>query len=73
MEDQRQEILRNDLIKQRETLVSEVNNLESQLKFKRDYLMKVVGGLETIELLFGPNPEEATPQEGQSQEETPGE
>jgi hypothetical protein len=56
MEEQRQEMLRKDLIKQRETLVSEVNNLESQLKFKRDYLMKIIGGLETIDLLFGPDP-----------------
>lgn len=70
MED-RQELLRKELLKQREELVNEVNNLESQLKFKREYLMKVVGGLETIELLFGPNPEQPpTPETTEDQEET---
>lgn len=52
--EEKQEIFRKDLLKQREELITEINNLESQLKFKREYLMKIIGGLETIDLLFGP-------------------
>lgn len=54
--EEKQEILRKELEKQRDTLVSEINNLEIQLKNKRDYLMKLFGGLEAIELLHGPAP-----------------
>ncbi len=54
MED-KQELLRKDLEKQRDTLISEINNLEVQLKNKRDYLMKLIGGLEAIEILYGPS------------------
>jgi hypothetical protein len=61
MED-RQELLRKDLEKQRDTLVLEINNLEVQLKNKRDYLMKLIGGLEAIQLLYGPSPSELEPE-----------
>lgn len=54
--EEKQEILRKELEKQRDSLVSEINNLELQLKNKRDYLMKLFGGLEAIELLHGPAP-----------------
>jgi hypothetical protein len=57
MED-KQELLRKDLEKQRDTLISEINNLEVQLKNKRDYLMKLIGGLEAIEILYGPSQSE---------------
>ena len=57
MED-KQELLRKDLEKQRDTLISEINNLEVQLKNKRDYLMKLIGGLAAIEILYGPSQSE---------------
>ena len=54
--EEKQEVLRKELEKQRDVLISEINNLEVQLKNKRDYLMKLFGGLEAIELLHGPPP-----------------
>ena len=54
--EEKQEILRKELEKQRDIFVSEINNLEIQLKNKKDYLMKLFGGLEAIELLHGPSP-----------------
>jgi hypothetical protein len=62
MED-KQELLRKDLEKQRNELISEINNLEVQLKNKRDYLMKLIGGLEAIQILYGPSQPEPEPEQ----------
>lgn len=51
---EKQEEVRAELLKQRDSLFSEINNMEAELKLKRDYLMKLNGGLETIDILFGP-------------------
>lgn len=68
MED-RQEVLRKDLEKQRDTLISEINNLEVQLKNKKDYLMKLFGGLEAIEILYGPSQSEKEEEEQENTED----
>ena len=68
--EEKQEILRKELEKQRDALVSEINNLELQLKNKRDYLMKLFGGLEAIELLHGPAPTTNTEEENPEEQET---
>lgn len=67
--EEKQEILRKELEKQRDALVSEINNLELQLKNKRDYLMKLFGGLEAIELLHGPSPTTKTDEDTAEEQE----
>lgn len=57
MED-RTTTIKNELISQRDQIINEINNLENQLKNKRDYLLKVVGGLEIIDLLNDESVEE---------------
>jgi len=68
--EEKQEILRKELEKQRDIFVSEINNLEIQLKNKKDYLMKLFGGLEAIELLHGPSPTKNEDVETSEEEET---
>lgn len=64
---EKQEEVRTELLKQREAVFSEINNMEAELRFKREYLMKLTGGLETIDILFGPR-SDANPQPEQLQE-----
>lgn len=68
--EERQELLRKDLQKQRDVLIAEINNSEVELKNKRDYLMKLVGGLEAIDILFGPEKKEVEQEVTETEEET---
>lgn len=68
--EERQELLRKDLQKQRDALIVEINSTETELKNKRDYLMKLIGGLEAIDILFGPQTPEENPEEVVEEEQT---
>ena len=68
--EERQELLRKDLQKQRDALIAEINNSEAELKNKRDYLMKLIGGLEAIDILFGPQNPESVEENSEVEEQT---
>jgi hypothetical protein len=68
--EERQELLRKDLQKQRDALISEINVSETELKNKRDYLMKLIGGLEAIDILFGPQAPEENQEEVAEENQT---
>jgi hypothetical protein len=49
--DEKQKIILEDLQRQRDSVIAEINNLENQIKAKKDYFYKIMGGIETIGLL----------------------